>query len=193
MTYQEYDRKMNDTIRDIQSNGIIMQRLGVSALTLIKERVQEKGVNAENQKFGLYSTKPTLVGCKTFVQKSACQALLGSKPKRKKLEWRTVGGNHLAILPGGYKKIRELQGRQTNHFDMTVTGNTWKDINLISKPVDHQRGVAIIGARNTKYKEILKGNTERRGDILDLSNVEIDKLKESYNLQVLQVFKNHGL
>lgn len=193
MTYQEYSKRTDKVIQDMQTPGVIMAKVGVTALTLIKKRVQEKGVNAEGQKYRPYSTKPILIGCKTFVQKSACEALLGTKPKRKKLEWRTVDGHRLAILQGGYKKVREIQGRQTNHFDMVVSGATWKDINLISKTPDHQRGVAVIGARNEKYKDILSGNTKLRGDILDVSNQEIDKLKETYNLQVLQVFKQNGL
>jgi hypothetical protein len=73
MTFQEYDKRLGSTIRDIQNNqsGAMMVKLGMSALTAIKQRVQETGVNAKGQKYPAYSTKPTLVGCKTFVQKNA--------------------------------------------------------------------------------------------------------------------------
>lgn len=186
MTYQEYDKKMDAVIQDLQSenHGKLMLGIAASALTFIRQRVTEEGIDSKGQPFKPYSTKDMLVGCKSFVQKSACEALLGSKAKRKKLEWRTVGGSggfsgylsvssgnsgmtnggkgvRLAILKGGYKKLRDLQGRQTNHFDMTVTGNTWKDINIISSNSEHQSGMAIIGARNKKYQEILAGNTKK--------------------------------
>jgi hypothetical protein len=174
-------------------NGEIMGRVGISALTFIKERVIGKGTDADGKQFPAYSTKPTLVGCKTFVQKSACATLLGSKPKRKQLEWRTVNGHRLAILPGGYKQIRQLQGRQVNHVDFSVTNDMWNDINVISKTSDHVKGIAIIGARKELEKKKLAGNTKRKGTILDLSQKEQDDLKLTYNLGVLNVFKDNGL
>ena len=64
-------------------NGALMVYLGNDALAAIKQRVQETGINADGKAFPAYSTKPTLVGCKTFVRKSSCQTLLGSKEKRK--------------------------------------------------------------------------------------------------------------
>lgn len=195
MTFPEYDKRLNGVIKDLQSgaHGEVMVKMAISALTFIKERVQETGVNAKGQKFKPYSTTPMLVGCKSFVQKSACQALLGSKPKRKELEWRKVKGNNLAILPGGYKQLRSLQGRQTNHVDFSVTNNMWNDINVISKGTDHQKGIAIIGAKQDIEKKKLAGNTKRRGDILDLNEKEIEDLKLTYNLGVLQIFRNNGL
>jgi hypothetical protein len=195
MNFQEYDRKLGKTIQELKSNyhGEMMVKMGMTALTLIKKRVQETGVNAKGQKYPAYSTKDTLVGCKTFVQKNACSVLLGSKEKRKELEWRTVGGHHLAILKGGYKKIRELQGRQTNHVDFSVTNDMWNDINIISKQDAHQRGVVEIGAKEDKEKKKLAGNTKRKGDILDLNAKEIHDLQVQFNLNALQVFRNNGL
>jgi hypothetical protein len=195
MTYPEYNKRIDGVIKDLQNgaHGTVMVNLAISALTFIKERVQETGIDAKGQKYRPYSTKPTMVGCSTFVQKSVCQALLGSKEKRKNLEWRTIGGHRLAILPGGYKKIRELQGRQTNHVDFSVTNMMWNDINVISKQSDHEKGVAIIGAKQDIEKKKLAGNTKRRGDILDLNSKEINDLYTAYNLNVLQIFRNNGL
>ena len=203
MTLPELNKNLDKTVKDIQNNynGDLMVKLAIDASTLIKNRVIETGINAEGQKYSPYSTKPTLVGCKTFIQKSTCQTLLGSKSKRKELEWRTIGGNRLAILPGGYKKIRELQGRQTGFVDFSVTNRMWKNIlvtkrtdpGLLSSDADHKNGIAIIGAREELEKKKLAGNTNRRGDILDLSKKEIDQLKKSYGLSVLNIFKENGL
>jgi len=195
MTFPELDKKLDKIVKDVTNNhnGTVMVSIGIEALTLLRKRVQETGINAEGQKYKPYSTKPTLVGCKTFVRKSACTSLLGSKPKRKELEWRTVNGHRLAILPGGYKQIRELQGRQTAHVDFSVTNDMWNDINVISKQTDHQKGIAIIGAKKEEEKKKLEGNTKRRGDILDLSRKEQDELMQRYNLQVLKIFKDNGL
>jgi len=195
MTVQDAANNFGKIAKDLQNNynGEIMARLGISAVTFIKERVIETGVNAKGAKFSPYSSKNTLIGCKTFIKKSVCETLLGSKEKRKKLEWRTVGGHKLAILPGGYKKIRELQGRQTNHVDFSMTNDMWNDINVVSKPSDHKNGVAIISTKKDSEQKKLAGNTKRRGDILDLSPKEIYDLYLTYNLSVLKIFRNNGL
>jgi hypothetical protein len=195
MTLEEYNKNLGGVIRDLQSgaHAEVMVKMAVNAVTMIKKRVQETGTDAKGTKYKPYSTKSTLVGCKTFIQKSTCAALLGSKAKRKELEWRTIGGHRLSVLPGGYKKIRELQGRQTAFVDFSVTNAMWNDINIISKQNDHQKGIAIIGAKQDIEKKKLAGNTKRRGDILDLSEKEIGELKQIYNVGVLQIFRNNGL
>ena len=195
MTFDDYNKRLNGVIKDLQTgaHGEVMVKLAINALTLIKQRVQQTGTNAQGQKYAPYSTKPMLVGCKSFVQKNACEALLGSKSKRKNLEWRTVKGHKLAILPGGYKQMRQMQGRQVAFVDFSVTNAMWNDVSIISKGTDHQKGIAIIGAKQDIEKKKLAGNTKRRGDILDLSNKEIDVLKANYNIDVLQIFRNNGL
>lgn len=199
MTYEEYNRSVDAVIADLQggAHGLIMVKVALNSLALIKKRVQETGTDAEGQKYGAYSRKPILIGCSTFIQKSACEALLGSKPKRKKLEWRTIGSGptakRLAILPGGYAEVRTRQGRQVNHVDFSVTNDMWNDINIRSTSSDHINGKAVLGARLEKEKKKLAGNTERKGEILNLSDSEIETIKRVYNAEVLEIFRKNGL
>ena len=194
MNIPEYNKKLGEVINDLKGdyNAKIMLGIGIEAIRMIKTRVIETGINAEGAKFKGYSTKPMLVGCKPL-PKDKCAMIFGSKQKRKELEWRTVNGHRLAILPGGYKQWRQIYGVQTDHVDFSVTNNMWNDINIISKQGDHQNGVAIIGAKQEIEKKKLAGNTKRRGDILDLNAKEIEDLKLTYNVGVLQIFRNNGL
>lgn len=194
MTYQEYDKRVNGVIKDLQNgaHGTVMVNLAISALTFIKERVQETGTDAKGQKYKPYSTKPMLANCSTMIL-SSCSKIAGSKEKRKELKWVTINGHKLFEIPGGYKQYRELMGRQTDHVDFSVTNNMWNDINVVSKQSEHERGVAIIGAKQDIEKKKLAGNTKRRGDILDLNSREINDLYTAYNLNVLQIFRNNGL
>jgi hypothetical protein len=194
MDLPEYNKRLNGVVKDLQTgaHGEVMVRMAAEALTLIKQRVQETGVNAKGQKYKPYSTKPMLANCSTMIL-SACSKIAGSKEKRKNLDWKTIKGHKLFEIPGGYKQYRELMGRQTDHVDFSVTNDMWNDINVISKNSDHQKGIAIIGAKQEIEKKKLEGNTKRRGDILDLSAKEIEELKGSYNLGVLQIFRNNGL
>lgn len=194
MTFAEYDKRINGVIRDLQSgkHGEVMLRLGINALTKIKQRVQETGTNADGGKYKPYSRKPMLANCSTMTL-SACNSIAGSKDKRRGMEWRTVKGHKLFILPGGYKQYRELHGRQTAFVDFMFSGRMWSNISVISNQSEHQKGIAVIGAKADEEKKVLAGNTKRRGDILDLSQKEIDELKSAYYIDTLQIFKNNGL
>ena len=193
MTFEEYNRNINGVITDLQSgaHGAIMVNMAITALTLLRSRVQETGTDAKGSKYRPYSTKAMLVGCKSMNQ-SVCKSFF-SKEKNKEHEWKTVKGKHLAILPDGYKQFRELHGRQTSHVDFSFSNSMWNDINVISNASQHQQGVAILGAKQDIEKKKLAGNTARRGDILDLSEKEIGQLKDQYNIQVSQIFRNNGL
>lgn len=199
MTPEEYTKRFEKTINDLtdHQNGTIMVKLGVSALTFIKERVIETGVNAKGSKFAPYSTKDMLIGAKSARTEAVERLLFGSKKKRAAMDWVTIGVSpdlkRLAILKGGYKKLRQLWGAQTNHVDFSVTNRMWDDINVISNANNHQSGEVIIGARLEEEKKKLAGNTKRRGDILDLNPKEIYDLYKTYNLNALQVFRNNGL
>jgi hypothetical protein len=178
--------------------GRLMFKLGSDALGLIKQRVQEKGETIDGGKFPPYSTKPMLIGSKSFVQQAAASSLLGSKPKRKELEWRTVGGHRLAILEGGYKKLRELQGRQTGFVDFTMTGRMLGnakvkgDVKVTSDQPELNSGVVTIKATQELEKKKLSGLTERKGEILALSKKEITQLTGYYEKWVSEIVKKNG-
>ena len=176
MTPEEYDRALTKTISDLSSQprGEIMQSLGTVALTLIKQRVQETGTDADGKRYNPYSTRPMLAN-RGGMTVSAYNQIAGSKDKRKELKWVTLDGHKLFEVPGGYKQYRELHGRQTGFVDFSFSGRMWSNITLISSPADHNSGIAIIGTKDPKINDIIEGNTKRRGDILDLSKKEISR------------------
>jgi hypothetical protein len=109
--------------------------LGNTALALLKKRVVEKGIASDDTAFRPYSTRPMLVGAKSFRTKSAAASVFGSPAKRKSLEWRTIdrGGAlyRLAILPGGYKQIRQIEGSQVAHKSFLRSGEMWLSIHTL--------------------------------------------------------------
>ena len=193
MTIKEYNQKLGAVIKTMDmKQGVIMASLGIEALTMIKKRVIETGVDAKGSKYKPYSTKAMLTNCSALTS-SACSTIAGSKDKRRDLNWVTIKGHRLFNLSGGYKQFREIQGRQTTHVDFSFNNDMWNDINLISKAGQHKQGIAVIGARDGHQKKVLAGNTDRRGDILDLSIKEIDYLRDEYNLETLKIFRGKGL
>jgi hypothetical protein len=201
ITFLELSKELQGFANDLsgEERGVIMIKLASDALALLKRRVQEKGEDPSGNKYKPYSTKPTLIGRKTFVQKEVADQLLGSKDKRKKLEWVKVNDHNLAILPGGYKKIRDLQGRQTGFVDFTFTGRMLGnakvvgDVKLISDRSELNSGVARIAPTQEIEKKKLSGNTERRGEILGLSKQEESILAGEYETWVGNLLRKRGL
>ena len=163
--------------------GNVMVKMASEALALNKQRVQETGKNAKGESFDKYSTKPMLSGSKNMT-KSAFNSIAGSKKKRAELDWRTVNGHSLFVIPGGYKQFRELHGRQTGFVDFTLSGRMWNNIKLVSDRAELNSGVAVIKATEELSKKKLEGNTKRRGEILGLSKSEEERLSEIYEVWV---------
>jgi len=195
ITFLELAKELQGFANDMagEERGNIMVKLASDAIALNRQRVQEEGKNAQGENFKPYSTKDTLIGRKSFVQQAAANSLLGSKEKRKQLEWVTIGGHKLAVLPGGYKKIREVQGRQTGFVDFTLTGRMWGNIKLVSDRSELNNGVAVIKATEDIQKKKLAGNTERRGEILGLSKKEESRLAELYEVWLSNLLRRRGL
>jgi hypothetical protein len=163
--------------------GNVMVKMASEALALNKQRVQETGKNAKGESFDKYSTKPMLSGSKNMT-KSAFNSIAGSKKKRAELDWRTVNGHSLFVIPGGYKQFRELHGRQTGFVDFTLSGRMWNNIKLVSDRAELNSGVAVIKATEELSKKKLEGNTKRRGEILGLSKSEEERLSDIYEVWV---------
>lgn len=195
ITFLELSKELQGFASDLsgEEHGNIMVKLANDALALVKQRVQETGKGVDGESFKPYSTKPTLIGRKTFIQQGAANSLLGSKEKRKKLDWRTVDGHKLAILEGGYKKIREIQGRQTAFVDFTLTGRMFGNIKLISDRSELNSGIAVIKATEDIQQKKLEGNTEKRGEILGLSKKEESQLADHYGVWIEGLLKKRGL
>lgn len=202
MDLQEYIKRTDNVVKAMSdfNGGWTMVHAAIVACTFIKGRVIETGVDSKGQKYKPYSTKAMLIGCKSFNQED-CKTVFGSKEKRKKMEWRTVNGHRLAILPGGYRKWRQIVGAQVDHVDFSVNNDMWNNIlvkkkgdpGLLSTDADHKSGVAKIGPREEKQKKKLAGNEAKRGPILALSEDEIRRLKELFSFETLEIYRDNGL
>jgi len=184
MTADEAIKYMNQiTVETVGEFGVVMLQVAQSANTLIRQRVTETGKNAEGEAFAPYSEKPMLVNCSSkYMSVAVCNQLAGSKEKRKDLKWVTVnkGGRPARVfeLEGGYKQFRELHGRRTDIVDFTWTGEMMKDIQVTSSDDEHRQGLARLSTLSDEQNTKLAGNTDRRGDILMLSNEEINEVSE---------------
>jgi len=159
--------------------------LGNSALEKIKGRIINSGAAAEGN-FKPYSTRSTLVGASSFRTKAQATAYFGTRgPKNKKskaLEWRTVNTNKgyrsLAILPGGYKQLRNLVGAESGFKNFTWSGEMWFTIRTQgTEPNGNLKWTTTVGSKIELTNKKLEGNAKREGkEILELSKKEEGEL-----------------
>jgi len=197
MTLKEYNERLEKVLRDTETRlGNTMVKLGSEALTLVRQRVQETGKNAEGQRYPNYSSDPMLTNCSAMTT-SACSRIAGSKNKRKELQWVTLkrSGKNIKLfeLKQGYKQFRELHGRRTDFVDFTFTGKMWGNMHILSSKSDHDNGTVIVGPTTEEEMNKLKGNVNRRGQILDLSRDEITQLSNDFKIDIVKIFKDNGL
>lgn len=194
-------KKFERFAQDLSQNGLAyaMLRAAESSRAMIFHRVTETGTDAEGKQYTPYSTKPMLTNCSALLMKT-CDQLAGSKEKRRELHWVTLqrvnrAGKRIRVfeLEGGYKQFRDLQGRQTGFVDFSFTGDMWKSIQVTTGMDEARKGHAVITANNDKDMAKLVGNTERRTDILALSESEINTISEIFEEEIMDMLRNYDL
>jgi len=178
MTLSEYFQSAESKLSaDLQT--FLNVQIGNGALSLIAKRVRGRGEKAEGGNFKPYSSKPSLIGATSFTSKVHADKVFGKK-KNKSMEWVTYKGHKLAVLEGGYKKIREIEGRQTDHKDFERTSEMWKSIHVLGTS---QQGLGkyktVVGSTVPRSITIMEGIADREGSqLLGLSQSEQRKLAE---------------
>lgn len=146
-------------------------------------RIHNQGRSVDGGQIGKYSIKPTLIGKTSFTSKAAANKVLGSKAKRSSLSWVTIvrGGKviRLAVLQGGYKEIRQIEGREVSFVNLQRTSKLFKDLVIGTDGKDWIVGMnTAYGADlhkwlEQKYNKTIWGVT--KGD-----EVVIEKLTEAF-------------
>lgn len=183
----------------------ITRAQGIAATTIRAElvkRIHEKGLATNGAKIGSYSTKTMLVGAQSFitsagfkrysgirksqlpnppVYKGGKRTPKGQKPKSaKKRKWATVktpkGNRSLSELEGGYKKLRELDGRQTAFVDLSREGKMQNALASIRTKTGF-----IIGYLFPLEYDKMAGNEKRFGKrIVWLGDSEIQLMEDIF-------------
>jgi hypothetical protein len=150
-------------------------------------RIFNRGLAANGSKIGSYSTKPILIGSSSFFKKSASNSLLGSKAKRRALNWVTINGKRLAVLPGGYKEVRSIQGRQASYVDLQLKGDLFRSIQVGKT----NTGSNVLGFINDLSKAKADGNEDRFGKkIFALSSSEDKAINKAILRELDKILSN---
>lgn len=128
------------------------KELRIIASTTMAEvmyRVFNTGRATNARSIGNYSTKPTLVGAKSFVNKTAWNRVF----KDKNLRWVTKGKKRLKLLPGGYRMIRSIEGKEVAYVNLQRTGKLKSS--FVMEPITGGWAIGFLpyGAKISLYQE----------------------------------------
>ena len=147
-------KNLDGKLKKVDKSKSMIREIASTLLASITRRIHNEGQDTKESKIGNYSTKPTLVGAKSFVNKTAANKVFGSAKKRRELEWVTFKGRHLAVLEGGYKQIRSLEGKEVNNVNLFRTGKLRADFGMEAQGKDYVLGFkSEYGANLRKYQE----------------------------------------
>lgn len=151
MTLLEYSKRLDGVIKDLQSgaHATVMVQIANNAIAMIKQRVQEKGLNPQGSKYPDYST--------------------------------------------AYKKRKQKEGKYKGFVDFSLTNRMWSSVKLVSPANELESGVAVVKATTSFEKDKLSWNTEKKGDILALSDEETKRLTEHYEQGILNIWRKNKL
>ena len=195
---QEYLAKVNASIEKLKQIDKDINQVIVDIHSRHQDEIFAKGLDGTS-----YSTKPTLAGSNwwtktnkfgrlnyTFATQKGSNVFFSSKKKRDEAEWATVltgqGKRSLMVIPGGYKAIREADGRPTNKVNLDHTGVLRDDFrgSLTKTPTGW-----VSGVRKEENVGKLEGAVARYGDKLAVPKSLLDKYNEKLGLIMLEILK----
>lgn len=100
------------------------------AKTMLTVRIYDEHKNADGKSLGKYSTKPALIGAKSFRNKTQADKFFNSDEAftDDTQGFRTLSNKKKAyLLPGGYKKLRSIQGMPSEEINLQYSSDLKKN------------------------------------------------------------------
>lgn len=140
MTLIDYQMKLNGLAaaeaRLLTERGFIVAATRMVAS--INQRIIRRGQASDGGKIGAYSSKAGYYGKNAFVKKSSFKAQGQRGFKGEKVVYNQKKGTAKIVkktpktmfLSGGYKQLREVQGRESNFVNLEYTGSLMNDLKV---------------------------------------------------------------
>jgi len=178
MDLTEFIQRLKLVANELQANREAESvQIGREAMALVRLRVQNDKENAQGASFGGYST--TKLPKYFFTGKSMSAAAEAKVKKR---------GAKMS-----YEEFREDNNLETDAKDFTFSGEMWRDTGVSEVNNTADTTTVIIGGTSERSRLLLGYNTERDGDILELSESEIDFVVDAHRERVLKVINKNLL
>lgn len=190
MTVEEFSDRVREFNSAVQTEfPVINARIARSALSLIRDRIINEGIDHTGKPFGKYSTNPLPLFFFTGKE-------LGSGAE-KRVKAQAKANLKQGINGVSYEQFRAANNLQTNHIDFKFSGDMWRDVDVLETTVEGNVISTIVASKNSITRQngasqistgqIMEYLAERFGDFLALSEKEIAVCNDILNdeLQIL--------
>jgi hypothetical protein len=150
-TFKDFFSQQVKNFREASVPAKVLRLAVITAAGEVKDRIQQKGIKSDGSQMAPYSTKP-------FARPSGIR-----------------GTGKVKKYPGGYAEFRTKKGRQTDHRDLTLSGDmfdTWRPF-----AVDQQSW----GAGFTSPKMGERANLQESGSKGAQGPIFSQTIKEEYD------------
>lgn len=162
----------------------------------MKNRIFTLNKDINGNPLGSYSDKTTLIGASSFRNKTQANAFFSKEKKAQKARkkeadtfenvdddsgWRTVEGNALLLLPGGYKELRRMQGMKSDTVNLQYTGELNKSGTKIKTGKNLYQVVFTNELSKDKARGFEKKHGGAQGRVFGASDKEADQIVEDIN------------
>ncbi len=183
MDIEQFNNAVNSLIRNVISDmPEINARLAQSGLSLIHDRILNDGVDGKK-----YSTN--LLPTYFFTGKSiSAGGDAKVKAKNKANKYKGVS----------YTDFREANNLQTNHVDLRLSGDMWRDMAVIENSGPGLRNTTVAGSKNSitypdgqKTGDVVGYLGDRYGDFLTPTKQEETILDNALDEELQQLINQY--
>ncbi len=199
MTPEELSQELLSRLRAAVLNETVLTKVGEKVIVLIKKRVRE-GIFLEGSSpdAGRYSTNPATMPLGAFRAKMGKGRFgkfarqKGESPSLLKQEGRIYkkAGMVWYSLTGGYKRLRELAGKESDHVTLNWTGSMMKSLIKIDVKSSDTGATVEISFSDYRSAEIAAfhhegaGKSRKKRIFMALTEEEIAKVAKTYASQI---------
>lgn len=169
----EYTGLVENFLKNLpQTMFVINQKVALSAVPKITSRLTDKGLTAEGNSLGSYSTKPMSPLFFLGHGLKAADAKIKAKVKRQQKAGEKPGVS--------YKEVREFNNLPTDHVTLSFTGDTLGDVGVVNEISQGTKIITTVASKDSKSKDIFnsrgkKTGTKTTGQVLDDLNEKYGK------------------
>lgn len=186
MNIDEFNIAVNSFLSEVKNEApVINAKITRSGLSLIHDRILNEGIEGKS-----YSTNPLPMFYFTGKSISA-----GGEAKVKATEKR----NKKAGIPGiSYTDFRQANNLQTNHVDLRLSGDMWRDMDVLESNASGFKVITTAGSKNSiTYKDgqttgkVVGYLAERYGDFLTPTKQEEEILDNALDEELQNIINTY--
>lgn len=171
LSLDQYINNLEQFLNVVQNElPVIMTEGATTMKTQIQDRIQERGLDDQNNPLKYGSGNPySEKDIPAFFYKNAETLNAGAS---KYVDDQIEEGEGIS-----YKDWREANNLQTDHVDLTFSGRMWQNIGLTSVKSGQNIAIVTISGKTTEAEDKAFFNSIRYGDILTPNQEENEELE----------------